>query len=78
MVIGVTLKDALKSGCLAVVPLDTDFVEPSLEDIKTFCMKELSTFFPEDAPTGKCEVLNLELVIGKIKSARERPIDDPE
>lgn len=66
--IGVTLKGALKSGSLAVVPLDTCFVKPELEDVKSFCINQLTSFYPEDVPTGTCEVVGLESVLEKIKS----------
>ena len=47
MMTGVMLKGALKSGYLVVMPLDTDFVKPEAEDIKRFCMRQLSSFYPQ-------------------------------
>ena len=68
---GVLLKNALKSGKMVVMPLDTACVKPELEDVKKFCLNQLSCFYPEDEPTGTCEILDLEKVIAKVKSARE-------
>ena len=70
MMIGVTLEGALKSGKIAVVPLDTDYVKPELEDIKSFCMSNLSSFYPEDEPTGTCDIPEVEWVCCKIKAAQ--------
>lgn len=71
MMTGVMLKGALKSGYLVVMPLDTDFVKPEAEDIKRFCMRQLSSFYPEDEPTGTCEILDFDKVIARIRSAQE-------
>ena len=71
MMTGVMLKGALKSGYLVVMPLDTDFVKPEAEDIKRFCMSQLSSFYPEDEPTGTCEILDFDKVIARIRSAQE-------
>lgn len=71
MMMGVLLKGALKSGSLVVMPLDTAFVKPELEDVKRFCMNQLSSFYPDDEPTGTCEILECEKVLAKVKSAQE-------
>lgn len=71
MMMGVLLKGALKSGHLVVMPLDTAFVKPELEDVKKFCMSQLSSFYPDDEPTGMCEILESEKVLAKVKSAQE-------
>ena len=71
MMMGVLLKGALKSGDLVVMPLDTAHVKPELDDIKSFCMNQLSSFYPEDEPTGTCEIIDSDKVIAKVKSAQE-------
>lgn len=71
MMIGVMLDGALKSGHMVVMPLDTAFVKPEAEDIKRFCLGQLSAFYPDEEATGTCEILEFERVVAKIKSAQE-------
>ena len=71
MIIGVMLKGALKTDHMVVMPLDTAFVKPEAEDIKRFCLGQLSSFYPNEEATGTCEILEFERVVAKIKSAQE-------
>ena len=71
MIIGVMLKGALKTDHMIVMPLDTAFVKPEAEDIKRFCLGQLSSFYPNEEATGTCEILECERVVAKIKSAQE-------
>ncbi len=71
MMMGVMIRGALKSGSLVVMPVDTDYVKPEIEEVKSFCIRQLSAFYPDDEPTGTCEILDFEKVAAKIKSAQE-------
>ena len=71
--IGVMLKGALKGDCMVVLPLDTAFVKPEIDDVKRFCLSQLSSFYPAEEATGTCEILDFERIAAKIKSAQDQP-----
>lgn len=48
MTIGVMVKGALKSGAIAIVPLETMWVQPNISSIRESCDKELKVLYPLD------------------------------
>ena len=65
MMIGVMLKGALKNGAIAIVPLETSWVQPNIDSIREVCDKELKAIYPFDFAISY-EIISIEHVIAKI------------
>lgn len=69
MMIGVMLKGALKNGAIAIVPLETSWVQPSINAIREACDKELKSMYPFELAAGSYEIIGIEHVIAKISQS---------
>ena len=69
MMIGVMIRGALKNGSIAIVPLETTWVQPNISAIREACDKELKTMYPFEITTGSYEIIGVEHVIAKISQS---------
>ena len=66
MTIGVMVKGALKSGAIAMVPLETMWVQPNISSIRESCDKELKVLYPLDFSISSYEIIGIKMIISRI------------